>query len=178
MKSRKLMCVAVLTLFAAVPTASASKWYVDGKHGNDNNDCKSRQRACKTISNALLLTLPGDSIFVAPATYHEGLYIPFNLKIFGSGAKTTIVDGGGISQVVVVGSEPKVPVTLSQMTFRKGGGQADGGGIYNCFGTLTVIDSIITNNKIRSGGGSDGYGAGIYNCPSSTDPHQYHRHRQ
>jgi hypothetical protein len=92
------MCVAVLTLFAAVPTASASKWYVDGKHGNDNNDCKSRQRACKTISNALLLTLPGDSIFVAPATYHEGLYIPFNLKIFGSGAKTTIVDGGGISR--------------------------------------------------------------------------------
>jgi hypothetical protein len=168
MESRKLMCVAVLTLFAAVPTASASKWYVDGKHGNDNNDCKSRQRACKTISNALLLTLPGDSIFVAPATYHEGLYIPFNLKIFGSGAKTTIVDGGGISQVVVVGSEPKVPVTLSQMTFRNGGGQADGGGIYNCFGTLTVIDSIITNNKIRSGGGSDGYGAGIYNCPSST----------
>jgi hypothetical protein len=169
MKSRKLMCVAVLTLFATVPTAMASSnWYVDGKHGNDNNNCKSRQRACKTISNALLLTLPGDSIFVAPATYQEGLYIPFNLKIFGSGAKTTIVDGGGISQVAVVGSEPKVPVTLSRMTFRNGGGQADGGGIYNCFGTLTVIDSIITNNKIRSGGGSDGYGAGIYNCPSST----------
>jgi hypothetical protein len=169
MKSRKLTCVAALTLFAAVPTAMASsKWYVDGVHGSDNNNCKSRQHACKTISNAIALTLPGDSIFVAPATYHEGLFIPFNLKIFGSGAKTTIVDGGGISQVAVVGSEPKVPVTLSRMTFRNGGGQADGGGIYNCFGTLTVIDSIITNNKIRSGGGSDGYGAGIYNCPSST----------
>jgi len=115
MKPRKLMYVAVLTLFAAVPTASASKWYVDGKHGNDNNDCKSRQHACRTISNALSLTLPGDFIFVAPATYHEGLYIPFNLKIFGSGAKTTIIDGGGISQVAIVGSEPKVPVTLSRM---------------------------------------------------------------
>jgi hypothetical protein len=161
--------LALVGLLALVPAALASNnWYVDGKHGNDNNTCKSRQRACKTISNALLLTLPGDSIFVAPATYHEGLYIPFNLKIFGSGAKTTIVDGGGISQVAVVGSEPKVPVTLSRLTFRNGGGQADGGGIYNCFGTLTVIDSIITNNKIRRGGGSDGYGAGIYNCPSST----------
>ena len=164
----KLACIAALTLFAAVPIASASKWYVDGKHGNDNNNCKSRQHACKTISNAILLTLPGDLIFVAAATYHEGLFIPFNLKIIGSGAKTTIIDGGGISQVAVVGSEPKVPVTLSRMTFRNGGGQADGGGIYNCFGTLTVTDSIITNNKIRSGGGSDGYGAGIYNCPSST----------
>jgi len=167
MKS-KLICVATLTLFAIVPATLASSWYVDGRHGNDNNNCSSRQRACKTISNALLLTLPGDSIFVAPATYHEGLYIPFNLKIFGSGAKTTIVDGGGISQVAVVGSEPKVPVTLSRMTFRNGGGQADGGGIYNCFGTLTVIDSVITGNRIHHGGGAFGYGAGIYNCPDST----------
>jgi hypothetical protein len=109
MKPRKLMCVAVLTLFAAVPTALASKWYADGVHGSDNNNCKSRQHACKTISNALSLTLPGDSIFVAPATYHETLFIYFNLEIIGSGAKTTIVDGGGVnSQVVVVGSEPKV----------------------------------------------------------------------
>jgi hypothetical protein len=165
-----MICVAALTMLAAVPTALASnKWYVDGKHGNDNNNCKSRQHACKTISNALSLTLPGDSIFVAPATYHETLFIYFNLEIMGSGAKTTIVDGGGVnSQVVVVGSEPKVPVTLSQMTFRNGAGQEDGGGIYNCFGTLTVIDSIITGNRIVNGNGSFGYGAGIYNCPSST----------
>src|SRR5579863_2339825 len=170
MKFTKLICFATLTLFAALPTALASNnWYVDGKHGSDNNNCESRQHACKTISNALSLTLPGDSIFVAPAIYHETLFIYFNLEIIGSGAKTTIVDGGGVnSQVVVVGSEPKVPVTLSRMTFRNGAGQEDGGGIYNCFGTLTVIDSIITGNRIASGNGSYGYGAGIYNCPSST----------
>jgi len=170
MKSRGLICVVALTLFVAAPAAMASsKWYVDGKHGSDNNNCKSRHHACKTISNALSLTLPGDLIFVAPATYHETLFIYFNLDIIGSGAKTTIVDGGGVnSQVVVVGSEPKVPVTLSGMTFRNGAGQEDGGGIYNCFGTLTVIDSIITGNRISSGNGSFGYGAGIYNCPSST----------
>lgn len=170
MKSRKMKLVAAVIFLAAVPTATASsKWYVDGVHGSDNNNCKSRQQACKTISNALSLTLPGDSIFVAPATYHETLFIYFNLEIIGSGAKTTIVDGGGVnSQVVVVGSEPKVPVTLSEMTFRNGAGQEDGGGIYNCFGTLTVIDSIITGNRITSGHGTFGYGAGICNCPSST----------
>jgi hypothetical protein len=170
MKSRELIYVAALTLFAAVPTAMASsKWYVDGVHGSDNNNCKSRQHACKTISNALSLTLPGDFIFAAPATYHETLFIYFNLEIIGSGAKTTIVDGGGVNnQVVVVGSEPKVQVKLSGMTFRNGVGQEDGGGIYNCFGTLTVIDSIVTGNKITHGHGSFGYGAGIYNCPSST----------
>jgi hypothetical protein len=171
MKSRKLMCVAVLTLLAAVPAAVASsKWYVDGVNGNDFNDCKSRQHACKTISNAISLTLPGDSIFVAPATYHEGLVVPFNLNIIGSDAKTTIVDAGVVfGQALVIGSEPKVPVTVSRMTFRGAAGLVDsGGGIYNCFGTLTVNDSIITGNRIRGGNGIFGYGGGIYNCPSST----------
>src|SRR5580704_14267801 len=169
MKARKLIYVAALTLFAAIPHAFATNWYVDGKHGNDNNNCKSREHACKTISNALSLTLPGDSIFVAPAIYRETLFIYFNLEIIGSGAKTTIVDVSGLNnQVVVVGSEPKVQVRLSGMTFRNGAGQEDGGGIYNCFGTLTVVDSIITGNRISSGNGSYGYGAGIYNCPSST----------
>ena len=169
MKSRKLIYVAALTLFAAVPHSFATNWYVDGKHGNDNNNCKSREHACKTISNALSLTLPGDSIFVAPAIYRETLFIYFNLEIIGSGAKTTIVYVRGLNnQVVVVGSEPKVQVKLSGMTFRNGAGEEDGGGIYNCFGTLTVIDSIITGNRISSGNGSYGYGAGIYNCPSST----------
>ena len=169
MKARKLICIAALTFFVAVPSAFATKWYVDGVHGSDNNNCKSPQHACKTISNALSLTLPGDSIFVAPAIYRETLFIYFNLEIIGSGAKTTIVDVRGLNnQVVVVGSEPKVQVKLSGMTFRNGAGQEDGGGIYNCFGTLTVIDSIITGNRISSGNGSYGYGAGIYNCPSST----------
>ena len=168
MNGTKLPWAAALALFAHVPAAMASNWYVDGVNGSNNNNCRSPEQACKTISNAIVRTLPGDSIFVAPATYNEGLFIPYNLKIIGSGAKTTIVDGGGVRQVAVVGSEPKVPVTLSQMTFRHGGGTADGGGVYNCFGTLTIIDSVISENSITSGNGSDGYGAGIYNCPFST----------
>ena len=171
MKSRKFMCVAALALFAAVPTALASSnWFVDGVNGNDFNDCRTRQHACQTISNAISLTLPGDSIFVAPATYHEGLVIPFPLKLIGSGAKTTIVDAGVVfGQALVIGSEPRVQVTVSRMTFRGAAGLVDsGGGIYNCFGTLTVIDSIITGNRIRGGNGIFGYGGGIYNCPSST----------
>jgi hypothetical protein len=170
MKS-KLICVTTLALFAIVPAALASNnWYVDGKHGNDNNNCRSRQHACKTIGNAIFLTLPGDSIFVAPAVYHESILIPYTLKIIGSGAKTTIIDPGGQqNQAAVVGSEPRVPVTLARMTFRGAAGLIDsGGGIYNCFGTLTVIDSIITGNRIRGGNGIFGYGGGIYNCPSST----------
>ena len=170
MKSRKPICIAALMLLAAVPSALAGNtWYVNGASGSDHNDCQSRQHACKTISHAISLASAGDSILVAPATYHESLIIPVKLKIIGSGATTTIIDGGGVnSQVVVVGSGPRVPVKLSGMTFRNGAGQEDGGGIYNCFGILTVTDSIITGNRITDGNGSLGYCAGIYNCPSST----------
>jgi hypothetical protein len=67
----------LILFFSLVPTALASTWYVDGVQGNDNNDCRSRQHACKTISNAIFLTVAGDSIRVAPAVYHEGIFIPF-----------------------------------------------------------------------------------------------------
>ena len=162
----------ILTLFlTVVPTVLASStWFVDGMHGNDNNNCASRHHACKTISNAISLTLPGDTIFVAPAVYHESIFVPYNLKIIGSGAKTTIIDAGGLqAQAAVVGSEPRVPSTLSGMTFRNADVQANGGGgIYNCFSTLTVIDSIITGNRVRGGKGIFPYGGGIYNCGNAT----------
>jgi hypothetical protein len=77
----------------------------------------------------------------------------FELKIIGSDAKTTIIDAGGLqAQAAVVGSEPRVQVTLAGLTLRNANVQADGGGgIYNCFGTLTVIDSIITGNRVEAG---------------------------
>jgi hypothetical protein len=66
MKSRSQIYVAMLALFAAVPALAANTWFVDGVHGNDNNSCLSRKHACKTISNAISATLPGDTILVAP----------------------------------------------------------------------------------------------------------------
>jgi hypothetical protein len=169
MKITNLAWVA-LTLFALVPAALANNWYVDGVHGSNKNDCKSPRHACKTISNAMSLTRPGDSIFIAPATYRESIFITYDLKFVGSGAATTIIDAGGLnSQVFVVGSDnPATRVTLSGVSVQNGAGQADGGGIYNCSGTLTVTDSAIALNRITNGNGTFGYGGGVYNCPGST----------
>ena len=168
MKSQKLICLAVLTLFGVLPTAQAhSKWYVDGVNGSNRNDCKSPQTACKTIGHAISLSSRGDSILVASATYAENLGIPFSLKIVGSGAARTIVDGGGVASVVLI-LNPKAHVTLSQITMRNGGGQGDGGGVYNCFATVTIDSSILSGNSATSGMGNLGYGGAIYNCPGST----------
>jgi predicted outer membrane repeat protein len=168
MKLRKLMCLAAMTLFAAVPAAVASgKWYVDGVNGSDSNNCESTHTACKTIGHAISLASKGDFISVAAATYTENLTIPFSLEIVGSSAMTTIIDAGGVASGVLI-SLPKAQVLLSRLTVRNGGGKGDGGGIYNCFPTLTIVDSIISGNSARKGDGSVGFGGAIYNCPSST----------
>jgi hypothetical protein len=163
MKS-KLICLAILTLFATVSIASAStKCYVDGKHGNDSNDCKSRQHACKTISHAITLTSGGDSIFVAPATYQENLTIPFTLKTVGSGSQTIVIDGGEVASVVM-SPTAKSEVMLSDVTVRNGRAQF-GGGIQNG-GTMTIINSIISGNTVV-----DGFGGGIQSGGTSTIKH-------
>jgi hypothetical protein len=84
MKSRRLICVVALILFAAVPTALASTtWYVNGVSGSNSNNCKSPTTPCKTIGHAISLAVSGDSIIVAAATYKERLTIGKSLTILG-----------------------------------------------------------------------------------------------
>ena len=96
----------LLALFSALaPAALASTtWYVNGNSGSDSNNCKSPSTACKTIGHAISLAASGDSISVTAATYKENLTIGISLKIFGSNASTTFVDGGGIGRVVTISS--------------------------------------------------------------------------
>ena len=50
----------LLIFLVLVPAALASNtWYVDGVHGNDNNNCMTPQTACKTIGHAISLASPG-----------------------------------------------------------------------------------------------------------------------
>lgn len=80
---------------------------------------------------------------VAPATYTENLTIGFSLKVIGSGAKTTIIDGGGVNTVVSI-INASIHVTLSKVTIQNGN-HPPGGGINNS-GTLTVNNSTIRRN--------------------------------
>ena len=146
------------------PTAQASTvWYVDGVNGNDTNDCRTRQTACKTIGHAISLASSGDTIGVGPATYTENLTINFSLQLIGSGASTTIIDGGGVATAVTI-SDTNAHVALSKVTIRNGfagdGVGANGGGIYNS-GTLAIHDSTFSGNDAYHGGG-------IYNSGTLT----------
>jgi hypothetical protein len=95
--------------------------------------------------------------------------MPHSLNIVGAGAATTLIDGGGVGSVIL---NNRHGVTVSRVTIRNGGGDlgggvGDGGNVYNCFASLTISDSIITGDRVRSAPGFDGFGGGIYNCPGT-----------
>lgn len=162
MKARlALISVLAPALFLIlVPNSVASTiWYVDGVNGNDGNDCKSSTTACKTIGHAISLASSGDSIMVAAATYAENLTISFSLKLIGSGANTTIIDGGTLDTVVTVYFGTNV--LLSKLTVRNG--SAGGGGGISNGGTLTINDSIVSGNVATSSPRYWCSGGGIFN---------------
>jgi predicted outer membrane repeat protein len=155
-----------LFLTLAPAALASSKWYVDGVNGSDSNNCKSRQHACKTIGHAISLASSGDTIMVAAATYTENLNIHVSLKIIGSSAGTTIINGGQINTVIRIFSGS---VTLSKVRI-SGGRYLNGGGITNA-GTLAINNSIITGNAAHYTFGATGLGGGILNSGTLTINH-------
>ena len=143
----KLLNALLVTAMAAAfaPAAVATTWYVDGLNGSDGNNCTSATTACKTIGYAISLAAAGDSISVAPATYTENLTIGFSLNIIGSGASTTIIDGGRVGSVISIFNSG-TNLTLSELTIQNGLA-VDAGGILNPAGAkLTISHSIISRN--------------------------------
>jgi hypothetical protein len=143
-----LPLLAVFLVLASTAALASSTWYVDGVNGSDKNNCNTAQTACKTIGHAISLAHSGDSIMVAAATYAENLTIGFGLRLVGSGAKTTIIDGRRRFSTVVAIPSANAHVTLSKVTIQNG----YRGGINN-EGTLTISNSTISGNVSFIGGG-------------------------
>jgi hypothetical protein len=144
MKTRLVFRLLLLMAVFLTRTAVASTtWYVNGVSGSNSNTCTSPTTACKTIKHAIALASSGDSIIVAAATYTENLTLGFSLNVIGSGASTTIIDGGALNTVITI-SNAAANVIVSKVKIQNGSARC-GGGIYNV-GTVTINSSIITRN--------------------------------
>ena len=155
----------LLTLcLALAPTAMASNtWYVDGVNGSDSNNCQSPAMACGTVGHAISLASSGDSVIVAATTYMENLTINISLQLTGSGAPTTIIDGGGAGSVISILNTSAV-VALSEVTIQNG--IASGGaGILN-WGTLTLNNTTLSGNMALSE--TSAAGGGIFSSGTLT----------
>jgi len=152
MKHRLGLPFLVFFLTLSSTALANTTWYVDGVNGSDSNNCKTHQHACKTIGHAISLASSGDSIMVAAATYTENLVIGISLRIVGSDAATTIIDGGHRGFHSVVSISKGVPVSLSMMTIQNGYAFGAGGDISN-HGTLSLSMMTIQNGGAFGGGG-------------------------
>lgn len=124
-----------------------------------------------TVADALYFVATGGTIYIAAGTYHErDLTLTRDVTINGVGAASTILDGNQFGRVFYV--NPGVTAAMRGITIQNGTADGaypgdDGGGIYNYGGTLTVADSILTNNAALSGGGIKNYG-GIVTLTNTT----------
>ena len=177
MKTRSCSSILVTTallLTQAPITLAATTWYVNGVNGSDSHNCKSPLTACKTIGHAISSATSGDAITVAAATYVENLTIRVNLTVTGSSAVDTIIDGGdyGLTpSTVVTIPNTGTNVTLSNVMLQ-GGVAEHGGGVYNA-GTLTINNSVISENLATERSFFPplrlyGFGGGIYNTGTLT----------
>jgi hypothetical protein len=156
----KILSVMWLTALCLSSFARANTTrYANGTSGSDSNNCASPTTACKTIGHAILLSVSGDSINVAVGTYKENLTISINLTVTGSGARTTVIDGGAVGTVLTVSSGAQV--TISNFTIRNGNAEW-GGGVFNS-GVLTLNRSAVVNNASTGKLFRGAEGGGIWN---------------
>ena len=173
--------VAVASVIAGSPPASAAPAVSLYVAVGGSGDCKPRVNACGSIQEAITTAQTNDgtdavTINVGAGTYSENDTIAASsldsLTIAGAGASTTTVDGGKKGSVFTVDSGT---VTISDLTITDGLA-ANGGGIDNTdsTGSLTIASSTITGNTTDAGangngnGGSGGNGGGIDNAGTLT----------
>ena len=133
-----------------ITTLPAETYHVSTT-GDDLADCLSPSTACRTIQAAIDRAASGDAVRVAPGVYTENIVIDRDLAIRGTTAATTVIDGGGIGTVVLVGSG--TTVELRNLTITNGLATS-GGGVFNSGATLFVLDSEISANHAISDGGA------------------------
>jgi hypothetical protein len=160
-----LLLTALLQTQAPAALASTT-WYVNGLTGSDSNTCLASQTPCKTIGHAISKSASRDSIRVAAATYAENITIASSLNLIGSGARTTIIDGGRKNRVVTVSTVGVV--SISNVTIRNGY-SGSGAGIFNQNqAILTINNSTVSGNEAVSGYFHFASGSGISNFGTLT----------
>lgn len=143
----------VFWLAASWSTAQAATLCVD----------KTNSPPCyATIQAAVNAASAGDTINIAAGTYQDGqITVPSgkSLSLVGSGAGTTILDGGGTSRVFLLLS----PTSLSELTVQNGNAGANGaGGAIRGGGPITLTNVDVLSNTAGLTGGAISVDADLF----------------
>ena len=122
-----------------------------------------------TLRAAILATLSGDQIEVAPGTYYERIHFDGKaLRLYSSeGPAVTTIHGGETGTVVHCNSSVGADTVMEGFTITGSPNWIiHGGGMYNFYGSPAVINCVFSGNSAYHGGGMHNYNANptVTNC--------------
>jgi 6-phosphogluconolactonase (cycloisomerase 2 family) len=146
---------------AVVPGVALATLWV-GSGGTDTGYC-SQANPCATISRAVSLAIPNDTIYVGAGRFTDHVTVDSSiggLTIQGAGMHATIVSGGVDQPGSVFTIQSGATATIEDLSIT--GGQApDGGGVDDA-GALTLARDEVAFNSATGTGPGAGFGGGIY----------------
>ena len=174
-----ILGLAILIALTAFPGQVHAATFIVNKTADTNDgacdaDCSLREAiiAANALAGVDTITVPaGTYILTIAGTSDDAsetgdLDIADDLTIIGAGPSITIIDGGGLERVIEI--LPGSLVNISGVTIQNGNDSGMGGGIFNA-GTLTLINSAVSNNTAEFlGGGIGNFGAGSLTLDRST----------
>ena len=141
------LAAALVSSTAPLPVADV---YVDVSAANCATATGSAADPVCSITAAIAIASPGDTIRIAPGTYIENVDLPFDLTLLGTGgADVTIVDGSLSGTVITIPAA--VAVEIEGLTITRG--QAPSGGGIKLSGDLVLTNSTICANRSADGAG-------------------------
>jgi hypothetical protein len=164
---RRVIVVALATLCcvgavgAVVPGVALATLWV-GSGGTDTGYC-SQANPCATLSRAVSLAIPNDTIYVGPGRFTDHLTVDSSisgLTVQGAGMHATIVTGGVDQPGSVFTVQSGATATIEDLSIT--GGQAPDGGGVNDAGAVTLARDEVAFNSATGTGPSAGFGGGIY----------------
>jgi len=159
-----LVCVGAA--FAIAPGLALATLWVSA-NGTDTGYC-SQANPCATISRAVSLAIPNDTIYIGPGRFQDHVTVPASitgLVLQGAGMHATTVDGGFDGSGSVFTIEANATVTINDMSIT--GGQAPNGGGINSEGVLTLERDEIALNIATGSPPVPGSGGGVYSASAT-----------
>ena len=185
-----VLTAALVTLLTVVVSASATPGSNNSTPSHRNvvsvqakgvKLCVGSGHGCfTTLQAAVDAAHDGDTVTVAPGTFAGGITINTSIRLVGSGADATIIEGGGPVLTIGVPDAPSEPtVTIDGVTVTGGvtvgnlsPSNGRGGGIYvpraagpSTGATVTIRNSVIRDNSVAPASATD---SGIP-CPGGSD---------
>lgn len=99
----------------------------------------------KTIQKAINAANPGDIIRVTAGIYHENLIVNKTVSLIGKDPATTIIDGGGLGNVVIINSHNVVINGFTIQNGKQGGWPYCGISVFKC--RFTVINNTVLRDN-------------------------------